>query len=710
MKSHIVARLPSVLLLPVLLAAWGGATLPLIAAAPPVTITAPASGAVLTAPASFTIRASVSGGGNNVSQIEFFEGTNSLGVDTGNPYRMDVNNLPAGAYTLSAILTDTIGGTSTNTVSIIVNELPGIAITNPIDGAGLIAPATFLLQATASDVDGTVTQVQFLRGTTIIGLLTNPPYSLPIQRLSVGSYTFDAVAMDNLGGTSRASIDVLVKQRPTVALTAPAAGARLIQVTNILTGTASDSVRITNVEFSVNGGSFTPANGTNNWNATLLLPAGTNVLRVRATDAFGNLSLTNTRSFFQVVTSALTLTIAGTGTVSGATSGQGLEVGRGYRLLATPGTGYVFSNWTGQASGISPTLSFLMQSNMSLQANFVPNPFLRVGGTYNGLFFETNGVRHESSGDLRLRVSSAGKYSASLRLAGRRYSASGRLDLEGYATNVIVRSGTNSLTVRWAVDLQGLDQVTGTVTDGLWLSELLGDRALFHATTNPASLSGRYTFVLPGSLSVGAPDADGWGTLKVTAAGAVSGAGSLSDGTKFSRKAPVSKSGAWPLYTPLYQTKGTLVGWLQFDTNATLDDVSGLVDWFKPAQPAARFYPAGFTNQTTLSGSRYVAPPSSTNRVLALTNGVAILTGGNLSQAWTNDFVLGANNRVTNASPNKLTLTLSLGTGLFKGSFLDTGVVRTVSFSGALLQKSTNGSGFFLGTNQSGQVLIEGRP
>ena len=645
-----------------------------------------------------------------MSQIEFFEGTNSLGVDTGNPYRMDVNNLPAGAYTLSAILTDTIGGTSTNTVSIIVNELPGIAITNPIDGAGLIAPATFLLQATASDVDGTVTQVQFLRGTTIIGLLTNPPYSLPIQRLSVGSYTFDAVAMDNLGGTSRASIDVLVKQRPTVALTAPAAGARLIQVTNILTGTASDSVRITNVEFSVNGGSFTPANGTNNWNATLLLPAGTNVLRVRATDAFGNLSLTNTRSFFQVVTSALTLTIAGTGTVSGATSGQGLEVGRGYRLLATPGTGYVFSNWTGQASGISPTLSFLMQSNMSLQANFVPNPFLRVGGTYNGLFFETNGVRHESSGDLRLRVSSAGKYSASLRLAGRRYSASGRLDLEGYATNVIVRSGTNSLTVRWAVDLQGLDQVTGTVTDGLWLSELLGDRALFHATTNPASLSGRYTFVLPGSLSVGAPDADGWGTLKVTAAGAVSGAGSLSDGTKVSRKAPVSKSGAWPLYTPLYQTKGTLVGWLQFDTNATLDDVSGLVDWFKPAQPAARFYPAGFTNQTTLSGSRYVAPPSSTNRVLALTNGVAILTGGNLSQAWTNDFVLGANNRVTNASPNKLTLTLSLGTGLFKGSLLDTGVVRTVSFSGALLQKSTNGSGFFLGTNQSGQVLIEGRP
>jgi chitinase len=64
--------------------------------APPVTITAPTTDSVLTAPASFTLRASVSGGGNNVSQIEFFEGTNSLGVDTDNPYRLDVNNLPAG--------------------------------------------------------------------------------------------------------------------------------------------------------------------------------------------------------------------------------------------------------------------------------------------------------------------------------------------------------------------------------------------------------------------------------------------------------------------------------------------------------------------------------------------------------------------------------------------------------------------------------------
>src|SRR4030095_16311624 len=103
-------------------------------AAPVVTITSPIDGAVLAAPASFAIRASVSGGGNNVSQVEFFNGTNSLGVDNNNPYRMDVNDLPAGTYELSAVLTDTIGDKSTNSVTIIVNALPTVSITSPTNG------------------------------------------------------------------------------------------------------------------------------------------------------------------------------------------------------------------------------------------------------------------------------------------------------------------------------------------------------------------------------------------------------------------------------------------------------------------------------------------------------------------------------------------------------------------------------------------------
>lgn len=704
-------------LLPVLLTVLGAVKVTPVAAAPLVTITSPTTGSVLTEPASFTLRASVSGGGNNVTQIEFFQDASSLGVDTSNPYRMDVVNLPGGTYTFTAILTDNVGGTSTNSVTITVNELPNVTITSPADGAGLLAPASFTLAADASDADGTVTQVQLFRGSTSLGSFTSPPYTVQVKNLAAGNYTFDAVATDNLGSTKRTSVDVTVKQRPTVAIASPSAGARLTQLINTLTGTSSDSARVTNVEFSVNNGPFTPANPSNNgnnrwndWNANLVLPAGTNVLRVRATDQFGNYSLTNSRSVFQVVTSALNLAIEGTGTVSGATNGQFLEVGRGYRLLATPGTGYLFSNWTGTASGSAPTLNFLMQSNTFIQAHFVPNPFLRVSGTYNGLFYETGGVRHESSGDFRLRVTTSGKYSATMRLAGRRYAAKGKLDLEGKATNAIVRAGTMPLTIHWNVDLHGLDQVTGDVSDTLWLSPLRGDRAVFNAVTNPAPLAGNYTLVLPGNGSGGAPDADGWGTLKVSTGGLGLGAGSLPDGTKFRYKAPVSKNGAWPFYAPLYLGKGSLIGWLQFDTNAPQDDVTGWAAAFKPAQPGTQFYPAGFTNMLAVIGSRYIAPASSTDRVLEMTDGVLTLSGGNLSQVWANEFVLEPNNRVSNASTNKMTVTISLASGLFQGTFLDPNLNRTVNFSGALLQKSTRGAGFFLGTDQAGRVRIESKP
>jgi hypothetical protein len=264
--------------------------------------------------------------------------------------------------------------------------------------------------------------------------------------------------------------------------------------------------------------------------------------------------------------------------------------------------------------------------------------------------------------------------------------------------------------VHWAVDLHGLDQVTGTVSDGQWLADLLGDRAIFNAATNPAPLAARYTLVVPGSDATNATPGDGWGTLRVTTSGLGVLAGALADGTRLTRTTPVSKNGAWPLYVPLYQLQGALLGWVQFDTNAPSDDLRGRVDWIKPALPTARFYPGGLTNQTTLSGSLYVVPVTVTNRVIDLTNAVLVLNGGNLSQNCTNEVVLGANNRVTNASPNKLAITLSLGNGLFRGTFTDTNVARTVNFSGALLQKSIQGAGCFLGTNLSGQVLFQSRP
>jgi hypothetical protein len=86
--------------------------------------------------------------------VEFLNGTNSLGLDANSPYRITVNNLAGGTYVLWAILTDNLGGQSSNSVTLIVNELPTVSITAPADDSGLLTPATFTLSANASDSDG----------------------------------------------------------------------------------------------------------------------------------------------------------------------------------------------------------------------------------------------------------------------------------------------------------------------------------------------------------------------------------------------------------------------------------------------------------------------------------------------------------------------------------------------------------------------------
>jgi len=104
------------------------------------------------------------------------------------------------------------------------------------------------------------------------------------------------------------------------------------------------------------------------------------------------------------------------------------------------------------------------------------------------------------------------------------------------------------------------------------------------------------------------------------------------------------------------------------------------------------------------------AAVGATGRILNLTNAVVLLSGGNLPLSYTNDIILGLNSKVTNFSPNTLTLSFTPASGLFKGTFKPAGSTRSVSLNGAVAQKATNAAGFFLGTNQSGSVLIAPTP
>ena len=425
--------------------------------------------------------------------------------------------------------------------------------------------------------------------------------------------------------------------RPTVSITGPLPTALFTDAHVILTGLASDDRGLARVEYQFGTNDVMVADGTNSWTATLELLPGTNTVRVWSRDLTGNISTTNTRSFYY--------------------------------------------------------------SRVPL-----------AKGAYNGLFHEADGFRFGTSGSFKLVVTGKSAYSGSLVSGGKAYSVSGKFNPDGTATNLVVRRGTNALLVTWMLDLGSLDNVTGTVNGGNWEADLSGDRAVYNAKTNPARQAGKFTFTIAGQPgATGEPEGDGFGTAIVDGNGKVKVSGTLAEGTKFTQSATLSADGRWPLFASLYASKGAVVSWMSFDSMQT-NQFGGVLNWFNPPLPASKYYTNGLGITNVVAGSRYAVPIGATNRILSITDGSVIFSGGNRLASITNAVILGLSSKVTNASPNKLTLSFTLSSGLFSGTLIETGTVKKVVFKGAVLQSLNSGSGFFLGTNQSGRVSFQSAP
>lgn len=497
---------------------------------------------------------------------------------------------------------------------------------------------------------------------------------------------------------------------PTVTIKSPASGAKLTNSTVVVQGSATDKVAVGLVQVQLvnaNGtNALQNATGTNTWTATVTnLTPGLNTILAIAYDTSGNASPVVSRAVTYVVVSPFTLHITGNGSVSPNPSGDLLDVGAEYKLTAKPLTGDVFSNWTDSADDVLATteaLTFTMESNLVLYANFVPNPFTPLVGTYEGLFYDSNDTQHASSGFVTVTLASSGSYSAKITLAGLSYSLSGLFSAGGVASNNIVRKGLPSVAVQWQLDLTGAG-LTGSFSDGVWTAQLNADRP----ATSPVAQAGNYTLLIPGddTNSLAQPGGDSYGTVTVSSTGGITFSGELADGTKVSQKANILPNGQWPFYIGLYSGSGSIFGWLTFSNQAD-SDITGTVDWFKLPQTSAKYYPGGFTNITDAAGSIYLF----TNDVPVLNfsdgEGQAVFSNGNLAAAFTNQITLGAANKITNSSPNALTITLTTKSGLFKGSVVSPDGGKPITINGVVLQKQDFGGGFFLGPSQSGSVFL----
>jgi hypothetical protein len=183
------------------------------------------------------------------------------------------------------------------------------------------------------------------------------------------SYLVRFQGTDNSGRTTIRTLTLYSDNTsPSVAITNPVSGQISSNGVFTVRGTATDNFGVSNVWVQINGGAWTRAVGTTSWSADVTPINGTNFVSAYAEDLAGNVSQTNTVDFRYGA--PLTVILHGGGTVTPDLNGQLLEIGKTYSITAQAGAGCSFVNWTGSLTTDSPTLTFVMDTNLTFTANF----------------------------------------------------------------------------------------------------------------------------------------------------------------------------------------------------------------------------------------------------------------------------------------------------------------------------------------------------
>jgi uncharacterized repeat protein (TIGR03803 family) len=513
------------------------------------------------------------------------------------------------------------------------------------------------------------------------------------QLTNSGTYT---VIVSNAYGVVTSSNAILSVTAPTVAIVAPPATVTNAALT--VSGTASSPVGIGSVLCRINGSRWFAPSGTTHWQTTVSLQPGENTFQAQSFDPIGDPSAIKSVTTFYSTISPLTLQTNGLGSIDTSFKGTNLIVERSYTVRAIPGKGQLFLSWSGSEPAAANPLTFVMQSNMVIEANFVTNPFIAAAGIYDGLFFDTNAIGEQSSGLLSsLNIESSGAYSGAVVIKGIRHGFTGSFNVaEEQSTPIVARLDAQGGPLALNMTL-GANQVTGTILgndDGGWTSTLLAER------NGALAGSTEYTMLIPPGVGAPSDSPPGFGYALVTNHnGDVTLTGALADGAAFSQIVPIVGDGDVPFYASLYGNTGLLLGWLNLDE-------SGLsatnIWWIKTPSAFGGIYTNGFTNVVTnVLTSAWTKPaadylPSGT---LTISNASV---GLDFAVSITNSSLL----KEAGSPTNSLTGIFYPKTGLLHITFGNGAGRATTTGYAAVLGNSTSAGGFFLIKTNAGAITL----
>ncbi|BFM05570.1 Ig-like domain-containing protein [Halioxenophilus aromaticivorans] len=175
---------------------------------PTITLTTPNISGTVNTGSNLIIIANATDSDGSISKVAFYANGKWLGKGTSKPYTFNWENIPEGNHTIYAVATDdklatTKSATKTitagNTKSL---QAPNISITSPSDASSITLGSAINIQASATDLDGSVTQVAFYADESLLGTDYTSPYSLQWNTSTLGSHKIYAVATDDDGLTT----------------------------------------------------------------------------------------------------------------------------------------------------------------------------------------------------------------------------------------------------------------------------------------------------------------------------------------------------------------------------------------------------------------------------------------------------------------------------------------------------------------------------
>ncbi len=274
-----------------------------------------------------TLTATAADSDGSISKVVFYNGATMLGQVTTAPYTYAFSSATAGTFTLTAIAFDNLNAQTTSS-GVVVTVNTGGGGANKAPTVSLAAsPMTVTvgssttLTATAADSDGSISNVVFMNGTTVLSTDATAPYSFVWTPAAAGTFSLTAVATDNLGAkttstaiTVTASTATATSGLPRISLALSAtlvAAPATITLTGTATATATGAT-VTRVSFYMNGAKLIDDTATPFTTTATINNPGTYTFYATVTDSLGSTVSTLTQVVTAGVPTAINTTSADT--------------------------------------------------------------------------------------------------------------------------------------------------------------------------------------------------------------------------------------------------------------------------------------------------------------------------------------------------------------------------------------------------------------